>query len=106
MDEVSNRLTWDLLNINSFTDFCWKVLWLAACFSLFLRASSSAAANHTSAEQAIDSGDSLCEKCHADVVSNYEKTSMARASGLASVDALQGKFFHSSSEVSYRVQEE
>jgi Tetratricopeptide repeat/Cytochrome c554 and c-prime len=48
--------------------------------------------------------DRRCAACHASVYASWEKTTMARGSGLAMDGLIRGSFFHERSGVSYRVE--
>jgi Tfp pilus assembly protein PilF len=47
--------------------------------------------------------DVVCAECHQKIYDSYEKTAMARGSGLAEAGLPQGEFFDSASGVHYRV---
>ena len=57
------------------------------------------------ASRALASGDpeARCATCHAEIVSSYRKTAMARGSGSALEGLLQGGFLDSSSGIHYQV---
>jgi Tetratricopeptide repeat/Cytochrome c554 and c-prime len=59
-----------------------------------------------SADTAGYAGDKVCERCHADIYRSYEKTAMARASGLANGNLIPGEFFHAASRVRYKIYEQ
>jgi hypothetical protein len=47
--------------------------------------------------------DAVCADCHKQIYESYKKTPMARGSGAAENDLLQGSFFHTASGIHYRV---
>ena len=51
-------------------------------------------------------GSEACASCHAEIYNSYEKTVMARASGLASEGLITGEFRHKPSGVTYSVYEQ
>jgi predicted CXXCH cytochrome family protein len=53
-----------------------------------------------------DSGDKICEPCHAKIYQSYEQTAMARASGPAVGNLIPGEFTHAPSNVHYKVYEQ
>jgi tetratricopeptide (TPR) repeat protein len=49
------------------------------------------------------SPDAVCAGCHQDIYEKYERTAMAKGSGMATSALLEGGFLHTSSGVRYRV---
>jgi predicted CXXCH cytochrome family protein len=47
--------------------------------------------------------DAVCADCHKQIYESYKKTPMARGSGAAENDLLQGSFFHAASGIHYKV---
>ncbi|SEF70866.1 Cytochrome c554 and c-prime [Bryocella elongata] len=58
------------------------------------------------AEQAtspLQEPDKVCASCHRAIYESYEQSSMARGSGIASANLIEGGFRHAPSEIDYRV---
>lgn len=51
----------------------------------------------------LDHPDEVCASCHKDIYDRYEKTQMARGSGIATDGLIPGDFHHKVSSVDYRV---
>jgi Tfp pilus assembly protein PilF len=54
---------------------------------------------------ALDQPDAVCASCHKDIYQHYEKTQMARGSGIATDGLIPGDFHHKPSGVDYSVLE-
>ena len=52
----------------------------------------------------VDVGNDACAACHRTIYDSYSSTAMARTSGPALPNLIEGSFYHSPSDVSYRVQ--
>ena len=53
-----------------------------------------------------EKGSEACASCHAEIYKSYQKTVMARASGMAKDGLITGEFTHKTSGVHYRVYEQ
>ena len=75
--------------------------WLAALQHLIPRVQ----AVHAAEQPAIrlEDPDRVCAQCHQAIYASYERTHMARGSGLASEALIPGSFHHEASGVDYRV---
>jgi predicted CXXCH cytochrome family protein len=51
----------------------------------------------------LENPDAVCASCHQEIYARYEKTSMARGSGLAMEALVPGGFHHAASDVAYKV---
>jgi len=51
---------------------------------------------------ALQDPDKICASCHSEIYERYEKTSMARGSGIAIRGLIEGGFRHAPSEIDYR----
>jgi len=60
-----------------------------------------AAATHQ--ETALSDPDRVCAGCHQDIYERYQKTPMARASGVAADGLIEGDFTHAQSGIRYRL---
>lgn len=61
------------------------------------------AATTSAASAAMEDPDATCARCHRKIYESYERTAMARGSGLATPGLIPGKFVHEGSGVTYRV---
>ena len=52
----------------------------------------------------VDVGNAACAACHKSIYDSYSSTAMARTSGPALPNLIEGSFYHSPSDVSYRVE--
>ena len=55
------------------------------------------------AEASLENPDAVCATCHKEIYDHYERTQMARGSGLASDDLIPGNYHHKLSGVDYSV---
>ena len=60
-------------------------------------------ANPPGAVVPLGSPDAVCASCHQAIYDKYERSAMARGSGIATSGLLPGSFHHSPSDVDYRV---
>lgn len=51
----------------------------------------------------LDDPDRACEKCHKDIYESYERTPMAKGSGVAVDGLIEGEFTHAASGVDYKL---
>ena len=61
------------------------------------------AASAAHQEATLEDPDRVCAGCHREIYERYEKTPMARASGLAADGLIEGDFTHAISGIRYRV---
>jgi len=54
-------------------------------------------------QQAASNPDAACAKCHQQIYASYERTPMARASGIASEGVIPADFTHAASGIHYRL---
>jgi tetratricopeptide (TPR) repeat protein len=57
----------------------------------------------TQQEPTLNDPDRTCAECHADIYERYQKTPMARGSGVAINGLIEGDFTHSASGIRYRL---
>jgi len=77
--------------------------WVMALFAV--AAATLIAGRSSAAPQALKTADpdAACAKCHQQIYASYERTPMARASGLAADGLIPGDFTHAASGVHYRL---
>jgi hypothetical protein len=54
----------------------------------------------------VEVGNQACASCHQAISESYARTAMARTSGPAPANVIEGTFHHAGSDVSYRVYRE
>ncbi len=79
-----------------------SVLLVGCCIFLSGR-SAVQAASPVATVHTLDHPDAVCASCHQAIYDRYERTGMARGSGLATEGLLPGGFNHTASDVDYRV---
>src|SRR5215203_1437838 len=52
----------------------------------------------------VDVGNQACAACHKAIYDSYSSTAMARTSGPALANLIEGSFYHSPSDVSYGIE--